>query len=108
MRQPRWGVCKDGATCYHASKHDCSACALKLKCTPNVSARRIARHKHEDARDYARELAKTDTYVASSHARKKVEMLFAHLKRIMRLDRLRLRGRMARKRNSSWLPPSRT
>ena len=36
--------------------------------------------------------AKTDAYVASSNARKKVEMLFAHLKRILGLDRLRLRG----------------
>lgn len=92
MRQPRTGVCKDGSTRYYAGKHDCSPCALKSKCTPNMSARRIARHKHEDARDYARELAKTDACVASSYARKKVEMLFAHLKRIMRLDRLRLRG----------------
>lgn len=92
MRQPRTGVCKDGSTRYYASQHDCSACALKPKCTPNVTARKIARHKHEDARDYARELAKTDAYVTSSYARKKVEMLFAHLKRIMRLDRLRLRG----------------
>ena len=92
MRQPRTGVCKDGSTRYYASKHDCSACALKPKCTPNVTARKIARHKHEDARDYARELAKTDAYVTSSYARRKVEMLFAHLKRIMRLDRMRLRG----------------
>ena len=30
--------------------------------------------------------------VVSSRARNKVEMLFAHLKRILRLDRLRLRG----------------
>jgi hypothetical protein len=30
--------------------------------------------------------------VTASYARKKVEMLFAHLKRILRLDRLRLRG----------------
>ena len=40
----------------------------------------------------ARDISKTDAYVASSHACKKVEMLFAHLKRILRLDRLRLRG----------------
>ncbi|MBW8459234.1 MAG: transposase, partial [Thiobacillus sp.] len=31
-------------------------------------------------------------YVRSRHERKKVEMLFAHLKRILKLDRLRLRG----------------
>ena len=40
----------------------------------------------------ARDITKTDAYVASSHARKKVEMLFAHLKRILGLDRLLLRG----------------
>jgi hypothetical protein len=40
----------------------------------------------------ARDIATTDAYVASSGARKKVEMLFAHLKRILKLDRLRLRG----------------
>ncbi len=40
----------------------------------------------------AANIAKTDAHVASSYARKKVEMLFAHLKRIIGLDRLRLRG----------------
>ncbi len=40
----------------------------------------------------ARDIAKTDAYVTSRRQRKKVEMLFAHLKRILRLDRLRLRG----------------
>jgi len=34
----------------------------------------------------------TDAYKQSRKDRKKVEMLFAHLKRILRLDRLRLRG----------------
>ncbi len=33
-----------------------------------------------------------DAYVTASYAQKKVEMLFAHLKRILKLDRLRLRG----------------
>lgn len=40
----------------------------------------------------ARDIAATDDYVTSRRQRKKVEMLFAHLKRILRLDRLRLRG----------------
>ena len=40
----------------------------------------------------ARDIAKTEAYAASRRQRKKVEMLFAHLKRILRLDRLRLRG----------------
>ncbi|GBR23309.1 hypothetical protein AA0488_0103 [Kozakia baliensis NRIC 0488] len=47
---------------------------------------------HEGARDLARDLALTDTYVTARRQRKKVETLFAHLKRILRLDRLRLRG----------------
>ena len=43
------------------------------------------------ARYMARDIAQTDDYVISMRQRKKVEMLFAHLKRIMKLDRLHLR-----------------
>ena len=50
--------------------------------------RKILRSVFEGARD----IAKSDAYVISMRQRKKVEMLFAHLKRIMKLDRLRLRG----------------
>ena len=41
---------------------------------------------------HGRDPATTAAYVNSRRERKKVEMLFAHLKRILRLDRLRLRG----------------
>ena len=47
---------------------------------------------HEAARDVARRLRDTLEYQQSRRDRKKVEMLFAHLKRILKLDRLRLRG----------------
>ena len=40
----------------------------------------------------ARAIAKTAAYATSRRERKRVEMLFAHLKRILKLDRLRLRG----------------
>jgi hypothetical protein len=40
----------------------------------------------------ARDISKTDADVISRRERKKVEMLFAHLKRIIGLDRLRLRA----------------
>jgi hypothetical protein len=40
----------------------------------------------------ARAHAATPEYVEACRRRKKVEMLFAHLKRILRLTRLRLRG----------------
>ena len=83
----------DGATLlYRASKYDCDACALKPGCCPKDPARKIPRSIHEGARDMARDIAKTDAYRTSRRERKKVEMLFAHLKRILRLDRLRLRG----------------
>src|SRR5271163_2177073 len=90
--KPRDGLTREGTLIYFASKHDCEACALKPKCCPNAPARKIARSVHEAARDKARAIAKSEAYVVSRRERKKVEMLFAHLKRILRLDRLRLPG----------------
>ena len=66
-------------------------------------ARKIARSVHEAARDKARAIAKTEAYAISCRERKKVEMLFAHLKRILRLSRLRLRGPSVEPRTSSYL-----
>ena len=77
---------------YRASKYDCTPCALKARCCPKEPARKVARSIHEGARDMARDIAKTDAYLTSRRQRKKVEMLFAHLKRILKLGRLRLRG----------------
>lgn len=77
---------------YRASQLDCQSCPLKERCCPNMAQRNIDRSPHESARDVARAIGKTDAYKQSSKERKKVEMLFAHLKRILRLDRLRLRG----------------
>jgi hypothetical protein len=65
---------------------------MKKRCCPNTPIRKIARSIHEDARDVARRIATTPEYKQSRRERKKVEMLFAHLKRILKLDRLRLRG----------------
>jgi len=91
-RVPRPFVDADGMMRYRASKLDCQACALKPRCCPNAPARKIPRSIHEGARDMARDIAKTEAYVTSRRARKKIERLFAHLKRILKLDRLRLRG----------------
>ena len=83
----------DGATLlYRASKYDCDGCELKPRCCPKMPARKVPRSIYENARDVARDVAKTEAYVTSRRERKKIEMLFAHLKRILRLDRLRLRG----------------
>jgi transposase len=85
-------VDEDGMLRYRASKMDCDACGLKPQCCPNTPARKVPRSIYEGARDMARDIAETDAYVTSRRERKKVEMLFAHLKRILKLDRLRLRG----------------
>lgn len=83
----------DGATLrYRASKYDCQACRLKSQCCPKEPARYVPRSIYEGARDIAREIAKSWEGRTSRRLRKKIEMLFAHLKRILKLDRLRLRG----------------
>jgi IS5 family transposase len=76
---------------YRASKSACSQCSLKPKCTTAV-ARKITRDLNEDVRDRVRALANTEAFQRSRRERKKVEMRFAHMKRILRLDRFRLRG----------------
>src|SRR5215831_7164819 len=85
-------VDENGMMRYRASKLDCDGCALKPRCCPNAPARKILRSIHEGARDMARDIAATEAYATSRCERKKIEMLFAHLKHILKLDRLRLRG----------------
>ena len=65
---------------------------LKARCCPKTPFRRVPRSIYEQARDVARALAKTEAFEQSRRDRKRIEMLFAHLKRILRLGRLRLRG----------------
>ena len=87
------GTVHDGyALRYRASKADCDVCAFKMRCCPSTPMRYVPRDLHEGARDVARMLAKTEAFEQSRRNRKRVEMLFAHLKRILRLGRLRLRG----------------
>jgi IS5 family transposase len=57
-----------------------------------MPTRKIPRDIHEEARDRARSLAGTPAFEQSRNQRKKVEMLFAHLKRHLGFGRLRLRG----------------
>ena len=83
----------DGATLlYRGSTMDCGTCRFKGQCCPNTPARKIPRSLHEGARDLARSLAGTPAFEQSRRERKRVEMLFAHLKRILKMGRLRLRG----------------
>ena len=64
----------------------------KPKCCSKADARKITREEKEDARDVACTIRKIRQYKISSKLRKKVEMLFVYLKRIIGLGRLRLRG----------------
>jgi hypothetical protein len=64
----------------------------EARCCPHTSARKIPRSIYERAHDVARSLAGTEAFEQSRHDRKRIEMRFAHLKRVLRLGRLRLRG----------------
>src|SRR5258706_8295201 len=116
FRNPRTRVTKADTIVYRASQLDWESCAMKDRCCPNTPFRKIARSIHEAARDEARRIATTPEY------RQKVEMRFAHLKLILKLDRLRLRGPTGAhdeflllaatgqdlRRMAKWLTPGRT
>ena len=95
-----WRCIQDSAHSCHEGRHRHLSiqsirlrnCPIKARCCPNTSIRKIARSVHERARDIARSIAGTPAYQQSRKDRKKVEMLFAHLERITKLDRLRLPG----------------
>ena len=86
-KQPRTGRRK-----YRASKMVCSICPAKERCCPKVDARSVTRERFEEVREFARQCTASEFNPKAQARRKKVEMLFAHLKRILGLGRLRLRG----------------
>ena len=92
FKTPRSGITKDNTILYRAKKIDCDTCEHKMRCCPNTPHRKIARSIYEDSRDVARAIAKTSAYEKSRNDRKKVEVLFGHMKSIHKFDRLRLRG----------------
>lgn len=76
---------------YRSKPGDCAGCPIRASCTGG-RVRTVVRLFDEAARDRARELAATPTFAAMSRQRRKVEMLFAHLKQHLGLRRLKLRG----------------
>lgn len=90
--KPRTGIVWGNRRLYRAERRDCAACPLKSQCCPGPDPRKLSVSVHEPARDVVRNLRDTPEYLQSRRERKKVEMLFAHLKRILRMGRLRLRG----------------
>jgi len=93
FKESRTGITKANTILYRAKKEDCVSCKLKSRCCPNVPFRKIARSIHESSRDVARAINQTERFKnQSSCERKKVEMAFAHMKRNLNFNRLRLRG----------------
>jgi hypothetical protein len=88
----RSGVTKAGQRLYRARKANCDICPLKDRSCPGQPHRKISQSIQEASRDVARDIAKTEAYVHSRRKQKKVEMLFAHLKRILGMAKLRLKG----------------
>jgi transposase len=87
------GTVHEGKTLlYRASKLDCDVCPLKPQCCPKEPSRKIPRDIHEHARDLCPVAAGTEGFEQSRRECKKIEMRFAHLKRILKLRRLRLSG----------------
>ena len=76
---------------YQAKASQCRDCPLRAQCT-DAPSRTVVRLMDEEARQKARDLAETDAFHTARARRKKIEMLFAHLKRWLKLTRLRLRG----------------
>jgi transposase len=92
FKKQRTGINKDNNIRYTAIQADCEACEYKPRCCPKVPRRKITRSIYESSREVARAVSQTPAYKETRRQRKKVEMLFAHMKRILKLDRLRLRG----------------
>ncbi len=92
FKKKRTGITKANTIIYRATEHDCKACEYKPRCCPKEPRRKITRSIYESSREVARAVAQTPAYKQTRRQRKKVEILFAHLKRILKLDRLRWRG----------------
>jgi transposase len=76
---------------YRALESDCRDCPIKAQCTRGT--KRVLSVPFDQAvRQEAIALQNTEAYQRSRRRRKKVEMLFAHMKQQFRFRRLKLRG----------------
>jgi len=81
---------RNRAHAYIGSGKRCGACSQKSQCTSG-RYKYLAIHMHEPARQRARDLSSTPAFASAQRERKKVEALFAQLKNLIGLRRLRLR-----------------
>ena len=64
---PNRGPTGKGTARYRALKEVCPACPSEARCCHNADARKITREEHEDARQVARDIAKTRQYGISKN-----------------------------------------
>ena len=76
---------------YYAKETDCRSCPTRQQCTRG-KFRCLSVSVDESVRQQTRDLQNTETFQKSRRLRKKVEMLFAHIKQQFRFTRLKLRG----------------
>jgi hypothetical protein len=76
---------------YRARSKDCRRCPLKPQCT-RAPQRSLSVSYDEAVRQKVMALQNTEAFQQSRRLRRKVEMLFAHMKRHFRFTRLKLRG----------------
>ena len=106
---PNRGPTGRGTARYRALKEVCQACPSKAKCCPNADARKITREEHEDARQVARDIAKTRQYDISMEAPEEGrDALRAPSNASSGWDGSDCEAHAAQTMNSSSLPPPRT
>jgi len=76
---------------YRATASDCNSCPIHEQCTRGTK-RTLSVPFDESARQAATALQDTGAFQRSRRLRRKVEMLFAHMKQHLRFSRLKLRG----------------
>ena len=76
---------------YYARESDCRSCPIRQQCTRG-RFRCLSVSVDEGIRQQTRALQDTGPFQQSRRLRKKVEMLFAHMKQQFRFTRLKLRG----------------
>lgn len=76
---------------YRATASDCKACPIRQQCTRGLK-RTLSVPFDEAARQDIISLQNTEAFQRSRILRRKVEMLFGHMKRQFRFTRLKLRG----------------
>jgi hypothetical protein len=89
QRGSRWSL-----ACHIRRRPSCTSLGtgtLKPRCTTGTF-RALSVNTHEEVRRHVARLSTTEAFQQSARRRRKVEMLFAHLKRNLNFRRLRLRG----------------